>query len=188
MTLLERLKVETRSAHERIEKAFDLERHTATLADYKKLLARFYGFHSAWEEAASQTMIDMAFFQQRCKAELIASDLRRLGLASWEIAQLPRCQPLMPLSQETDVLGSMYVVEGSTLGGTIIAQAVKRRLGLTAETGCGYFQSYGRDTARMWKSFGERLLAASSPIADDRIVVSAQRTFAVMQDWLGGKQ
>ena len=78
----------------------------------------------------------------------------------------------------------MYVVEGSTLGGTIIAHEVERRLGLNAETGCAYFRSYGRETAAMWKSFGAVLLEASSPEADDIIVASAQKTFDVMHDWL----
>jgi heme oxygenase len=78
----------------------------------------------------------------------------------------------------------MYVIEGSTLGGAVIAREVERRLGLTAETGCAYFRSYGRDTARMWTSFGAALLAASSPDTDDLIVETARRTFDVMHDWL----
>ena len=90
----------------------------------------------------------------------------------------------MPLPRPEAVLGSMYVIEGSTLGGAVIAQAVERNLGLSAGTGCAYFRSYGRETARMWKSFGAVLLAASSPETDDLIVGAAKTTFAVMQDWL----
>jgi heme oxygenase (biliverdin-IX-beta and delta-forming) len=97
---------------------------------------------------------------------------------------LPQCRPLMSLPAPEAVLGSMYVVEGSTLGGTIIAHEVERRLGLNAETGCAYFRSYGRETAAMWKSFGAVLLEASSPEADDIIVASAQKTFDVMHHWL----
>jgi heme oxygenase len=90
----------------------------------------------------------------------------------------------MPLPAPEAVLGSMYVVEGSTLGGAIIAREVENRLGLTAETGCAYFRSYGRDIAAMWKSFGAVLLEASSPEADDLIVGAAQDTFTVMHHWL----
>ena len=116
--------------------------------------------------------------------QLLVKDLAALGLEPDEIEALPQCRPLMPLRAPEAVLGSMYVVEGSTLGGAIIAREVERRLGLTAETGCAYFRSYGRDTAAMWKSFGAVLLAASSPEADDLIVASAQKTFDVMHDWL----
>lgn len=80
----------------------------------------------------------------------------------------------------------MYVIEGSTLGGAVIAHAVETRLGLDAEKGCAYFRSYGRETAMMWRSFGEKLLEFASPRVDDTVVASAQRTFEVMQDWLSG--
>ena len=89
-----------------------------------------------------------------------------------------------PLPNAEAVLGSMYVVEGSTLGGAMIARDVENRLGLTAETGCAYFRSYGRNVAAMWKSFGAVLMEASSPEADDLIVGAAQDTFTVMHDWL----
>jgi heme oxygenase len=184
MTLLERLKKETRPAHDRIEAAMDLDRRMASRDGYRDLLIRFYGFHTAWERAAAPKAPNHAFFERRCKTALLARDLEALGLKSEDIIRLPQCRPLMPLAAPAAVLGSMYVVEGSTLGGAIIARDVERRLGFTAETGCAYFRSYGRNIAAMWKSFGAVLLEASSPETDDQIVASAQKTFAVMHDWL----
>jgi heme oxygenase (biliverdin-IX-beta and delta-forming) len=187
MTLLERLKIETRSAHDRIERAIDIEERIASKDRYRRLLVKFYGFHSAWEEAAGASAPDPDFFRQRRKTGLLVRDLQALGMRPDEIRELPRCRPLMRLSSPEAVLGSMYVVEGSTLGGAIIARDVERHLGLTAETGCSYFRSYGRDTARMWSAFGAMLLAASSPAADDAIIRSAGETFDVMHDWLCGE-
>ena len=184
MTLLERLKTETRPAHDRIEKAMDLDHRIASRNGYRDLLIRFYGFHSAWERTASTVASDKAFFENRCKTKLLAKDLSMLGLQEHEIIHLPQCDPLMPLPSPAAVLGSMYVVEGSTLGGAIIARDVERRLGFGAQTGCAYFKSYGRETAVMWKQFGVRLLEASSPETDEVIVEAAQRTFDVMHDWL----
>jgi heme oxygenase len=184
MTLLERLKTETRPAHERIENAMDLERRIASRDSYKDLLIRFYGFHSAWEKAASAKAPDKAFFDNRRKAKLLAKDLAALGLEEDEIIRLPQCELLMPLDSPAAVLGSMYVVEGSTLGGALIARDVERKLGYDAETGCAYFKSYGRDIAVMWKQFGSMLQDASSPEADDVIVATAQKTFDIMHVWL----
>ena len=184
MTLLERLKIETRPAHDRIEAAIDLDRRIASRDTYRDLLIRFHGFHTAWENDAADVAHDRAFFRTRCKTQLLARDLATLGLDPDEIEALPQCRPLMPLPAPEAVLGSMYVVEGSTLGGTIIAREVERKLGLTVESGCAYFRSYGRETAAMWKSFGAVLLEASSPKSDDIIVASAQTTFNVMHDWL----
>ncbi|MCB5174533.1 biliverdin-producing heme oxygenase [Microvirga lenta] len=184
MTLLERLKIETRTAHDRIETAIDLDRRIASRDGYRALLCRFYGFHVAWEGMAGDFAPDPHFFRRRCKTDLLVKDLRALGMTAREISRLPRCDSLMPLPAPAAVWGSMYVVEGSTLGGAVIARDVERRLGLNAETGCAYFRSYGRETAVMWKSFGTMLLTASSPEVDDLIVETANRTFDVMHDWL----
>jgi heme oxygenase len=184
MTLLERLKIETREAHDRIEAAIDLERRIASREAYRDLLIRFYGFHRAWEGEAADRAPDRAFFRSRCKTQLLANDLEALGLKSEDIIRLPQCRPLMPLPAPEAVLGSMYVVEGSTLGGAMIAREVENRLGFTAETGCAYFRSYGRNVAAMWRSFGAVLLEASSPEADDLIIGAAQDTFTVMHNWL----
>lgn len=184
MTLLERLKIETRPAHDRIEQAIDLDRRISSRDAYRDLLIRFYGFHIAWEPAALESAPDKGFFQSRCKADLLVKDLKALGMKDDEIIRLPQCTALMPLAEPAAVLGSMYVVEGSTLGGAIIAHEVERRLGMKADTGCAYFRSYGRDIAVMWKQFGAELLAASSPETDDVIVETAQKTFDVMHDWL----
>ena len=108
---------------------------------YTKLLIRFYGFHSTWEEAASALAPDKAFFESRRKTKLLVKDLKALGLPCDEITRLPQCDPLMPLPSPAAMLGSMYVVEGSTLGGAIIAREVERTLGLDGETGCAYFKS-----------------------------------------------
>lgn len=184
MTLLERLKAETRAEHDRIERTVDLDRLTATLAGYRAMLMRLHGFHSAWEAKAAEVVGGDDLFRRRRKARLIAKDLARLGMDEEEIARLPRCHPPMPLSNEAEAMGSLYVVEGSTLGGAVIARAAERRLGLTAETGCGFFRSYGRETAAMWRSFGTRLLELSSPAVDGIVVASAKRTFEVMRIWL----
>jgi heme oxygenase len=184
MTLLERLKIETRDAHDRIEAAMDLDRRIGSREAYRDLLIRFYGFHKAWESKAAPMAPIRDVFEQRCKTQLLITDLRALGLKSDDIIRLPQCGSLMPLPAPEAVLGSMYVVEGSTLGGAVIAREVERRLGYTASTGCAYFHSYGRDIAVMWKTFGAMLMKASSPEADDLIVESAQKTFDLMHDWL----
>jgi heme oxygenase len=185
-TLLDRIRTETRSAHDRIERAIDIERRTASLAGYRSLLARFYGFHSVWEPAAEPIIADPSLFRRRRKAGLLSRDLRVLGLGSEDIAALPRCEPLVPMPNRAAALGAMYVIEGSTLGGAIIARQVERRHGLTPEAGCSYFRSYGAATATMWKSFRSALLAASSPATDDEVILAAMGTFTLLETWLCG--
>jgi heme oxygenase len=183
-TLLERLKIETRAAHDRIERSVGLERRLASLAAYRQLLERFHGFHASFEPAAAPLIADREFFLRRCKTHHLVRDLRALGLSDTGIARLPKCDPLMPMRSRPAVLGALYVVEGSTLGGALIAREVERVLGFTAENGCAYFRSYGASVAAMWRTFGTSLLSWSRDEDGDEIVASANRTFQVMEQWL----
>ena len=91
----------------------------------------------------------------------------------------------MPLPAPEAVLGSMYVVEGSTLGGAIIAREVETAARTRTRRRAAPISAAMDVILRaMWKSFGAVLLEASSPEADDLIVESAQKTFNVMHDWL----
>jgi heme oxygenase len=183
VTLLERLRLETGSAHQRIERTLDITSRTATQAGYRALLTRFYGFHRVWEAAVAPLIADRAFFDPRRRTGLLARDLRALGLDRREIASLPACTPLMALPNRAAALGAMYVVEGSTLGGAIISRHVQRRLGLGPHTGCAYFGAYGKATGAMWRSFCARLLASSTPDGDD-VVAAALDSFDILQRWL----
>jgi heme oxygenase len=184
LTLLERLKTETRPAHDRIEQVVDIESRLTSLVAYRSLLARFYGFHAVWEPRAAALIADPDFFEPRRKTALLAQDLKYLGLSERDLEDLPRCAPLMPMADAASAYGALYVVEGSTLGGTIIGRQVERHLGLTPGAGCSYFRSYGPALGPMWKAFGGRLLALSRPGFDEGVVESANRTFETMRIWL----
>jgi heme oxygenase len=81
----------------------------------------------------------------------------------------------------------MYVVEGATLGGTVIARYVERRLGLSRHNGCLYFRCYGAEVRPMWIAFGTRLVATCGPADHDAVVAAACRTFEVLRIWLCGR-
>ena len=69
------------------------------------------------------------------------------------------------------VLGSLYVIEGSALGGRVIAPQLKRTLGLTQGAGASYFHGFGGETAAMWSNF--RVLAALEIGESSRDTVTA---------------
>ena len=187
MSLLQRLKSETAKAHDRIEEAFDLEAVTRSISAYRNLLGRLYGFHAVWEPLAEVALADPEFFRQRRKVAFLKTDLRDLGMGSDGIARLPLCDPTVTMRTPAEAWGSMYVVEGATLGGAIIARHVERRLGLSRHNGCLYFRCYGADVRPMWISFGARLLARCGPADQDAVVAAARRTFEMLHIWLCGR-
>ena len=184
MNLLQRLRIETAFAHERIEAAVDVKARTRSLGAYRDLLGRLYGFHATWEPRAEAAIDDPDFFRSRRKVGILRSDLGKLGMARDAIAGLAMCDPTVAMRTPAEAWGSMYVIEGSTLGGVVIAHYVERRLGLHDNNGCRYFRCYGKDTAPMWMAFRSRLLSRCDPADEETVIAAACRTFEMLYVWL----
>ena len=173
-SLLHRLRTETRDEHDAIERDLDWERRVADRAGYRDMLARLHGFHLAWEPAVAAALGDPGFFEPRRKAGLLASDLNRLG-ATGEFPRYPR--PIAFRGRD-EALGSLYVLEGSTLGGQLIARHVAATLGFTGR----YHGAYGPAAGAMWRRFQAYLRAQAED--EDAVVDSARRTFGDLRWWL----
>jgi len=70
-----------------------------------------------------------------------------------------------------DLVGTLYVVEGSTLGGQLIAKHLAKNLGITPETGGRFFGGYGENTVNFWTDF---LDFAADIDQDDALCLSAK--------------
>ena len=187
VSLPDRLKAQTAPHHARVEGLLDLMRPDLTLARLRWWVERFYGFLAAWEPRAAAVARGTALAEDvasRAKTHRLVADLRELDLTAKQIAALPLCDALPPLRDVPDLLGQMYVLEGSTLGGAVIARHVERTLGLSGGTGYSYFQSYGLATAARWRSFKQTLVDHSDLIHDHRIIDSACGAFDALHNWL----
>jgi heme oxygenase len=182
--LLQRLRAETRAAHDAIERDLESLCFYTSIERYRRHVARFFGFYATWEPRVEAMLRDKTFFSPRRKLPLLEQDLRFLGFGSPLIEALPRCPTLPPLDTIPETLGSLYVLEGSTLGGQVISRRLERSLGLSDGLGYAFFRSYGREVGWMWRAFGEHLSAVSSTITEDASVRSAQDTFACLHTWL----
>lgn len=185
--LIERLREETRDLHEGLERELDWERRMATPEGYVRLLTRWWGFHAVFEPMveASPPFVGL---DGRGKLRLIEADLRHLGHSHSSFATLPRISDLAFLNDRAAMIGAMYVLEGSTLGGQVIARHVERHLGAgVAKGGCSYFLGYGKAaTMPMWRSFQDRLTDEVDVRCHHDIVVGARHAFAVLRGWLPG--
>jgi len=182
--LLASLKEETTQLHQRIENGLDLFRNDFTLEDYRSLLVRFYGYYSPWEQRAVATAPRVV--APRIKCGNLARDLEFLGMPRKQILSIEPCDYLPPLDTAARVLGSMYVLEGATLGGRILLRQMRSRFGLN-EAGCAFFSGYGEQTGAMWKQFGG-IVESSPPHWRPEIVSTAVATFETLGRWLGVPQ
>ena len=183
-TVLTRLRHETRPQHEALETLeFNrlLSAGTPSAAATRHFLAKMYGFVLPYEaalRALAPTLGPAWEVPARQRAQLLAHDLGGAAV----VAALPLCAAMPPLGTVPALLGAMYVLEGSTLGGQVIARQLAKA-GLPGPF--TYFAGYGPATGSRWKTFCALLgEAATEPATQDAVVASAGRTFHQLAAWL----
>lgn len=190
--ILARLKRETRSQHEQMEATVDLFNRITSLEDYRELLARLWGFYAPLEQLIGRAGIASSLtfnWPVRQKEPLLRRDLLALGVNMQGMAQLPQASSLQlpQLESAAATWGCLYVLEGATLGGAVIARHLQQTFGLHAHNGAAFYNAYGPDIGPMWKAFGEALteFAGLQPIEAEQDVVSgAAATFDGLRAWL----
>jgi len=185
--ILQRLRSETASHHAAIESQMPLLDPELSRQTYIHLLQRFWGYYSPLEQRLrSQSFEGRYLWSDREKTPRLISDLLALGATTTGLA---RCENLPCLDSTAEILGCLYVIEGASLGGQIIAKHLDANLGLTPETGASFFSGYGVNTGPYWLAFRTFLSEfAASLNQDDQIVVSANATFQTLGDWLSQDQ
>ena len=169
------LRERTRAEHDRLERGLRLTDPGLTLERYREVLSRFFGFWAGWEPRMAEELPDEALLAPRRRLHLLRSDLKALGLSP---ERLPAC-PAPPLRGTGEAMGSLYVMEGSTLGGRVILKALEGR-GVPAGARA-YLAGHGDATGAMWRSFLSRLEAEPDAAA---VLRGAKATFATLADWM----
>ncbi|WP_223752702.1 biliverdin-producing heme oxygenase [Myxococcus sp. RHSTA-1-4] len=191
MSLLRRLKTETRSHHERTEAAVRLMDSNLTPAGYRRHLEALHGFYVPLEAELSTRLAESVpalRAHERWKVPLLEADLRALGHDEASLARLSRCSLLPSLSGVPEALGCFYVLEGSTLGGQLILRHLRSRFADLPVGPFAFFSAYGEEVGPMWRAFGQALTQAAAEAAsgdfDARVVKGARDTFDAFGAWL----
>ena len=185
--ILATLKERTRPLHAMVEREVNIFQRIATPEDYTRLLGRFYGFYLPLDallaDAPGLSSLGIDFVR-RHKAPLLHADLTALGCSDAQVRGLPLCAELPDLNTLSRALGTLYVVEGATLGGQIIGRQLSQNLDVTAQRGGRFFASYGENVQAMWTSFGASVSAhANTADIELSIVESACETFSAFIRW-----
>jgi heme oxygenase len=182
--VLRLLRTATAHEHAAVERTLDLLDPELDRARLVAVLACLHGFWLAaeagldvWADRHPADADTVVWFRRR-RAPLFAADLATLGAAA------PAHRPELPELPGTDeALGRMYVLEGSTIGGTVIDRHLAARPGL-AGIRLRAFSPYGAETGAMWHAFRQvtrdRVAAGGD---SDAVVGAARNTFAALADW-----
>lgn len=165
----------TAEQHKNVEAGVSVMSPNFTLAHYQEVLSRSYEFFRAYEVSLQDwAHLKIPHLTDRMnRSQLIKRDLEQLGV------RLPSQIPTLKAPQsEAEVLGAMYVMEGSTLGGQVICRHLRESLQLP-ETALNFYRGYGPDTGKYWHEFKHHLDGFSDQTEDftRACVRSAQQMF-----------
>lgn len=184
--LRDHLKRETAALHDRLEAQLGLLGPGLSMRRYRQVLETFYGFYAPLETRLARiaAVSPPRGFCLRIRSELLENDLQALGLTRRQLAELPRCVSLPPLSNPEQLAGCLYVLEGASLGGRVIARALDRDFGIAKDTGASFFVGDAEATSARWR----RVLAwlhdlVQEGARSDAVVTSARATFLAFAHW-----
>jgi heme oxygenase len=178
----------TRAAHARLETVPLLQRLMSpelTEADYICVLRHLHAFHARIEPA-----IAVALEGHPAESLLDGTRPRALlaDLAWFGADPIPPIGPehacLPALEDHAAALGALYVVEGSGLGGRVIARHVQACLSVVPGAGASFYGGLSAEAARSrWGQFCALLESAQA--APGTLCDAANASFACLERWLG---
>ena len=182
------LKAATVDEHRSIEGITPFFTEDFSLDSYCAILKLFFGFYEPVEtRLASIPGWDLISIdiEQRRRTPLLQMDMLALGVSAHDVASLPRCEDLPTLESLDAGIGCLYVLEGSTLGGKLIARQVASRFGLSKKNGSAFFEGYGERTGTMWMQFCSAVrLQDESPYGRGAKLEAAKSTFKSIESWM----
>ncbi len=159
---------------------------------YSNLMVAHYGIVCAIEDAVHRSDAGRALFvdsplslQEMEKTHLLVEDLISLGLSVEDIHAIKK--PEVPTPQSTAyAAGILYVLEGSSIGGPVVAAMVQRATGLPPEN-FRFLKAYG-DFPDARERFNNTFAPALEALVPDdaarqEAVRGANETFAAFSSW-----
>ena len=162
---------------------------TILLPDYRLLLMRIYGFHLPLESrmieeaAALHLTINV---KERARWPALVEDLVALGVDPSAISALPVWTHGPRLADRGSLLGALYVLEGSAMGGAQIARGLASVLGIPDDGRRRFFSGHGNHRGAMWRSLLGELETITDDDEADLAIRAAIRIFEGFEAWMEG--
>jgi heme oxygenase len=181
MNVLQEVRSVTRPHHEEMEAVALSDKIAArslNLDEYKAIILGHFVFHREAENLLMKNeelgRLETLAFTERRKLDLLARDIEVLQLEPYlfdfhlgeRLDSIPRA------------LGCMYVMEGATLGGTVIKRSLKQVPEIVDSGAMSYYAGYGRQTGSRWKQFKDTVIQQVVSEEDEQVFIeTASATF-----------
>jgi heme oxygenase len=177
-----RLKAMTRTEHEALEGALPLMRPDVSHAQYRDYLEKAHGFYGPLEAAlAAMPGLDdvVPHLSARRRAALAVADLEAQHCSVEALAE----RATAPFASLGEALGCLYVLEGSALGGRVIARHLQQVLALTPDA-LTFLAGRGERMGPLWQELtGALNRAVDEGVPEDDVVAGARACFRDFHAW-----
>ena len=180
------LRLETAYDHASVEELMPLMDAELRFETYVRVLLQFQPFVAAWESCllSHPDRPSDEFIADRNRLPLIVQDLAILSAGNFRTR---KCQ-LPKFEGRARLMGAMYVVEGSRLGGQIIARHVENILAFSPGHGTRYFRGFGDRTGPMWRQLLGLMSLGFTDEETSEVIVGAKQMFSAFRDWMAQEQ
>lgn len=183
------LKRSTLSEHAELEKKLVFRiKNIRDVAGYAELLRLMYGFYKPLQDSfypLVSNKVNGNDFSLRISG-LIIDDLQYFQPHS--SPYIPLCANIPIINSVASSIGAMYVTEGSTLGGQIIAKMISRQLNIPPDNGFAFFNAYGDETPAKWKKFKEIINQPRNENERREMTETAKKTFSTFKIWIADNE
>ncbi len=186
MDFIDQLRTETAHQHKALESSRlskQLLSNDVAIEDYKAYLQKLYGFVVGFEKyILPQIRSSFPEIVPSYKQELLLNDITSLrGTETSSIVTENEIHQLYP--NKASMLGGLYVLEGSTLGGLVIRKHLVEKLGEQIIPATSYFAVYGKETAANWRNFLQIFSILANQNDSAAVIQGASDTFTFLHEW-----
>jgi heme oxygenase len=190
-SLRHRIKVATQSVHDKLDSdpaGLRLMSREATRADYAFFLARTLGFMRPIEAllfSKEVSSLALPFWKPtENRVERIESDLCTLGISQATIDALPTMAHVPSIKTVGHLMGVSYVIEGSMMGGLVMAKPVRKTLGLEPHAITFFLPCEPKGIIKKFESFAMALDSFAKCDCDEQDAMdAASETFTLIAEW-----
>ena len=129
------------------------------LVFYQRVLVAYYHLYQDMELRINEYLEqhEVGFdYSVRQKLSWLESDLQFFNIDPYSYANWPVNSLKFPkIEQIGQLIGLLYPIEGSTLGGQFISSHLDLNHGMTCDQGAQFFNGYGKKTTERWNQFCE---------------------------------
>lgn len=162
--LQEKLKIATKNHHDKLEHLMFVDQImqlSLNLHQYGQLLTTNYLIHNWYEnklhKKIGKTISKSLNLEGRIKLHALELDLMEAGIRKEVINAKFKLNNHNNLPSQTFAMGALYVLEGATLGGSVIQKQLAQNINFPEKIGHNYYRCYGTQLIANWKQFLEVL-------------------------------